>query len=288
MPQKTHESPSPAANKEDLQKRWWRHPRARTAGWITLAAGVLLFLAWLVFMAPYLYTDDARIAATTVRVASPGAGGLVIKLNAAEGARVAVGQVLVELDHRTSEAQLQRARARLVLAEKELRRMEQMAAENGVAPRDLDSARANQQTMEAEVKLAQISLDNTYIRSPLDGVVIQKNTEIGNLLEAGQTAISIIDLDHAWVAANIEETSVRRVKVGQPVTVTVDEGGVYFGNVSEILPATAAQFALIPADNPSGNFTKLVQRIPIKVVLAPSPGRALRVGQSVEIKIRVR
>jgi multidrug resistance efflux pump len=290
MPQQTH-APVPHAHpesKENLQKRWWRHPRAKTAGGITLVVGVLAFLGWLVFMAPYLSTDDARIASTTVRVAPPGAGGLVVKLNVTEGDRVATGQVLVELDHRTSEAQLQRAQARLVLTEKELKRMEQMAAENGVAPRDLDSARANRQTSEAEVKLAEIALDNTYIRSPIAGVVIQKSTEIGNMLEPGQTAVSITDLDHAWVSANIEETIIGRVRVGQPVTISVDEGGTYAGKVSEIRTATASQFALIPADNPSGNFTKLVQRIPIKVTLEPAAGRTLRVGQSAEVKIKIR
>jgi membrane fusion protein (multidrug efflux system) len=290
MPNKTN-APAPHAHpetKEDLQKHWWKHPRAKIVGGLTLAVALVAFVGWFFLFAPYLSTDDARVASTTVRVAPAGAGGQIVKLNVSEGDRVTAGQVLVELDHRTSQAQLQRAQARLVLSEKELRRMEQMAAENGVAPRDLDSARANHQTMEADVKLAEIALDNTYMRSPLDGVVIQKSTEIGNMLEPGQTAVSITDMDHAWVSANIEETSVGRVKVGQPVTITVDEGGTYYGKVSEIRAATAAQFALIPADNPSGNFTKLVQRIPVKIALDPSNGRTLRVGQSVEVKIKTR
>jgi membrane fusion protein (multidrug efflux system) len=240
------------------------------------------------FFFPYLRTDDARIAATTVRVAPQGASGVVVKLNVTEGDKVKIGDVLLELDHRTSEAQFQRAQARLQLAEKEFKRMEEMAAENGVAPRDLDSARANRQTAEADFQLAQIARDNTVLRSPLDGMVIQKSTEVGNMLEPGQTAVTITDIEHAWVSANVEENYVGNVKVGQPVTVTVDEGGAFSGRVSEIRTATAAQFALIPSDNPSGNFTKLVQRIPIKIVLQPQTGRVLRVGQSVEIKIKIR
>ena len=96
------------------------------------------------------------------------------------------------------------------------------------------------------------------------------------------------DIDHAWIAANIEETSVADVRVGQPVTVHIDEGGTLSGRVSEVRSATASQFALIQSENPSGNFTKLVQRIPIKVALDPHPDHPLRSGQSVEIKIRVR
>jgi membrane fusion protein (multidrug efflux system) len=290
MPQKNI-TPAPHTHAEvkiDFQKSWWQHPRARLAGWISLAVLILGSLIWMIFFFPYLRTDDARIAATTVRVAPQGAGGVVVKLNVTEGDKVKIGDVLLELDHRTSEAQFQRAQARLQLAEKEFKRMEEMAAENGVAPRDLDTARANRQTAEAEFQLAQIARDNTVLRSPLDGVVIQKSTEVGNMLEPGQTAVTITDIEHAWVSANIEENYVGGIKVGQTVSVAVDEGGGFSGRVSEIRTATAAQFALIPSDNPSGNFTKLVQRIPIKIVLQPQTGRVLRVGQSVEIKIKIR
>jgi membrane fusion protein (multidrug efflux system) len=253
-----------------------------TVGLVILGASV-----WAVFFRPYLSTDDARIAATTVRIAPPGAGGVVVKVNVTEGDRVKTGGVLVELDHRTAQAQLQRAQARLSLAQKEAKRMEEMAAENGISPRDLDSARANLQTAEAEARLAEIAYDNTFLRSTLDGIVIQKSTEVGNILEPGQTAVSVTDIDHAWVSANVEESFVGSLKVGQPVTINVDEGGRLTGRVSEIRAATAAQFALIPSDNPSGNFTKLVQRIPVKITLEPT-NRPLRVGQSVEVKIQVR
>jgi membrane fusion protein (multidrug efflux system) len=112
--------------------------------------------------------------------------------------------------------------------------------------------------------------------------------EVGNILETNQTALTVADIDHAWISANIEETAISNVSVGQPVTVHVDEGGSLTGRVSEVRSATASQFALIQSENPSGNFTKLVQRIPIKVALDSHDDRALRAGQSVEIKIRVR
>jgi membrane fusion protein (multidrug efflux system) len=108
------------------------------------------------------------------------------------------------------------------------------------------------------------------------------------MLETGQTAFAVADLEHAWVAANIEETKVGAVETGQPVRISVDENGSLAGKVSEIRRAVAAQFALIPADNGSGNFIKQVQRVAIKVALDPHPGRPLRFGQSVEIRIRVR
>ncbi len=288
---KTVHSPSPPSQPHtpaSSRVKWWRHPRAKTMGLIVIGVGLLVFLGWFLFFRPYLSTNDARIAATTVQVAPPGAGGMVVSIKVTEGDRVRRGDVLVELDHRSAQAQLQRAQARLELAAKEFKRMEQMAAGNGISPQQLDAARANFQTMAADAKLAEIALDNTYLRSPLDGVVIQRSTEVGDMLDPGQTAVWVTDIDHAWVSANIEETSIGLLKIGQPVTVHVDAGGTYSGRVAEIRAATASQFALIPADNPSGNFTKLVQRVPVKVTLIPPDGHRLRVGESVEIKIKIR
>ena len=200
---------------------------------------------------------------------------------------VKAGQVLLELDHQVPEANRLKAQARAQQSERELKRIEQLASQNGVPQRDVDNARAMAQTAKADLDLAQISLERTFIKSPTDGVVVQKVAEVGNILEPNQVALTITDIDRAWISANIEETAVAGVHPGQPVTVTIDEGGKLDGKVLEVRSAAASQFALIQSENPSGNFTKLVQRIPIKVELAPHPERPLRAGQSVEIKIRV-
>lgn len=102
-------------------------------------------------------------------------------------------------------------------------------------------------------------------------------------------AIEISDVDHAWVSANIEETRIAQVKVGQLVKITVDEGGTLTGHVAEINAATASQFSLLPMENASGNFTKVIQKIPVKITIDPMPNqRLLRAGQSVSVKIKVR
>ncbi len=94
--------------------------------------------------------------------------------------------------------------------------------------------------------------------------MVQRTVEVGDILERGQTALDLADIDHAWVSANVEETKVGRVQVGQPVRIQVDAGGKLSGQVSEITSASESQFSMIPMENPSGNFIKLVQRIPIK------------------------
>jgi membrane fusion protein, multidrug efflux system len=269
------------------QKRWWHSKLAKNTGWAFLTAAILGWIFWFFAFRPYVSTDDARVAEDLVRIAPNGVGGTVLKINAAEGDRVKQGQVLAELDHTTYQSQLQKTQARATLAQTDLVRADRLFKQGGLSGRDYQAAQANAQEAQADLQLAQNALDHTYLRSPVDGIVVEKIAVDGNLLEPGQVALVVADVDHAWVAANIQETSVGEVKAGQPVRIHVDEGGSLTGQVLEITAATASQFALLPAENASGNFIKLVQRIPIKISLDPHPDRVLKAGQSVEIKIKV-
>jgi multidrug resistance efflux pump len=267
---------------------WWQSPRTKMAA-IGIGIFILIgFNVWLFYFHPYVSTDDARVDADIIRVANQGASQRIDTVNVQEGDRVEKGKLLVELDHRVAEAQLDRARARARLTSLDLNRAESLAAQSGISRQQLDRVRSEAQTTAADLRLAEIALENNYIKSPVGGVVVQKLAKVGNILETNQAAITVVDIEHAWVSANIEETEVGLVKTGQRVKISVDEGGSLTGKVIEIRKAAAAQFALIPSDNAAGNFTKLVQRIPIKIALDPHPGRVLRVGQSVEIRIRVR
>ncbi len=266
---------------------WWKNPFARKLVGICAAIVIIGLIGWWFFIHPYVTTDDARIAMTLVRLAPSGVSGRIERVNVTEGSKVSAGDILVELDHRVPEANLDKAKAKLDLAERERTRLERLYAASSTTQQSLDVARANASQAEAEVRLAEVTLENTFLKSPFDGVVVQKLAEVGNLLEAGQTAVVVADVEHAWVAANIEETAVADLKVGQPVWIDIDEGGEMEGEVMEIRQSVAAQFALIPSDNGAGNFTKVVQRIPIKVQLKSPGDRPLRIGQSVELKIKV-
>jgi membrane fusion protein, multidrug efflux system len=269
------------------EKKWWATPRAKK---VEVGSGItilILLVVWFFFFHPYVSTDDARIATTMVRVSTRGNGGPVMKLNVEEGSRVKAGDVLIELDHSIVEAQLERAKAHADVTAKELVRVRALAQQHGAPIRDLDTATAAATTAKAEMQLAQTAFDDTYIKSPINGIVVQKNIEEGNLLQTGQVALVVSDIDNAYVTANIEETKVADVKVGQKVFIHVDEGGDLTGKVVDVRDAAASQFALIPSDNAAGNFTKLVQRIPVKITLDPH-AQVLRTGQSVEIKILVR
>lgn len=267
---------------------WWENPMAQKVLTVCAAVAVLSLIVWWFFLHPYVRTDDARVAMTLVRVAPSGVSARIEKVNVTEGSKVKAGDIVVELDHRVTQANVDKAKAKVNLTQRERNRLERLYADSSATQQSLEIARANADEAEAELKLAEVALENTYLKSPFDGVVIQKLAEVGNLLESGQTAVVVADVAHAWIAANIEETSAADLKIGQPVSISIDEGGDMEGEVSEIRQSVAAQFALIPSDNGAGNFTKVVQRIPIKVALKNISERPLRAGQSVEIKIKVR
>jgi len=267
---------------------WWQGKTGKRVLQGLGAATLLTIIVWFFFFRPFVGTDDARVAMTFARVASSSVSGRIIKVNVTEGSRVKAGEVLVELDHRVPQANFEKAKAKYDLAQRELSRQQSLVAAESSTKQALDNARSNAATAESEFRSFEIALEDTYLKSPFDGIVVQKPAEVGNILEPGQVAIVVADEAHAWVAANIEETSVGDVRVGQPVKISIDEGGSLTGKVEEIRVAAASAFSLIPSDSGSGNFTKVVQRIPIKVAIDDHSGRTLRAGQSVEIKIRVK
>ncbi|MCS7458859.1 HlyD family efflux transporter periplasmic adaptor subunit [Paenibacillus doosanensis] len=138
--------------------------------------------------------------------------------------------------------------------------------------------------------LATSSLDQAALRSPIDGTVIKTMARVGEVVSPGQTVAMIVDKSKLYVSANIEEGDINRVKVGQPVDFTIDTfpGQTLHGKVSEIGEATAATFSLIPATNTSGNFTKVTQRIPIKISIDDQAGLAVAPGMSTTIKIHLK
>ena len=155
--------------------------------------------------------------------------------------------------------------------------------------RQVEEARAQAAQVRAELAFAEVALGRMTLRSSVGGTVVRVTVDPGDSLSAGQGAVTIVDVGHAWIAANIEETLAGLLRPGQPVRIVIDEGGELSGRVDVITQAAASQFALIPADSAAGNFTKVVQRIPIHIAIDPSPRiQSLRIGQSVEVRVRVR
>lgn len=133
-------------------------------------------------------------------------------------------------------------------------------------------------------------LDNAVLRSPISGTVLKTYAKPGEVVSPSQTIATIIDDKKLYVSANIEETALQRVKVGEHVQITVDAfpGKVLSGKVIEISKGTNSMFSLLPAVNTSGNFTKVTQRIPVKISLDQTDGLALEPGLNTTVKIEVK
>ncbi|MGC2804933.1 MAG: HlyD family secretion protein, partial [Candidatus Acidiferrales bacterium] len=152
------------------------------------------------------------------------------------------------------------------------------------------SADATVQQKEAALEQAQLNLQYTKIIAPVDGVV-SKNAEVGMNVQPGQQLFSIVPLADVWVTANFKETQLKYMRPGQPVEIKVDANGrKYKGKVDSIAGSSGARTSLLPPENATGNYVKVVQRIPVKIVLDPGENRDdyLRLGMSVEPKVRVK
>ena len=175
-----------------------------------------------------------------------------------------------------------RAQATLVLDRAQLQQQRQQI---NVLDSQSKQALATLSAQKAARDLANINLGYTRIVSPVDGMVGQRLVFPGQYLSVGTQVISVAPLPDIWVVANYKETQMTNIRVGQTARVTVDAfpGAVLHGRVDSWSPASGAQFSLLPPDNATGNFTKVVQRIPVKIVLDPDPAidDLLRPGMSV-------
>jgi membrane fusion protein (multidrug efflux system) len=163
------------------------------------------------------------------------------------------------------------------------------------ARRQLDVLKAQRSAADAAVKAdeaqleqARLNLSYTQIRAPIDGMVGERSVQVGNYVAPGTTLMTVVPLDQVYIEANYLEVDLRHVRSGQPVTIHLDAYDIDLkGTVVNVPPASGAAFAPIAPNNATGNFTKIVQRLPVKIVVTPGQplAKLLRVGLSVETTI---
>ena len=182
-------------------------------------------------------------------------------------------------DQKRFEANLERNRAELEAARRQM----------AVLDTQESQLRADAKAKRAMLDLAKINLGYTKITAPIDGMVSERGVREGQYVHAGTQIISVVPLTNVWVTANYKETQLTHVAIGEKAEISVDSfpGVTVTGHVNSISPASGSQFSLLPPDNATGNFTKVVQRIPVKIVLDPNNPLAgkLRPGMSVEATI---
>jgi membrane fusion protein, multidrug efflux system len=208
---------------------------------------------------------------------------------AAKQAEAAAKQAIAQVDQ--ARAQIQQSTAQLAKARLDLNRATDLLKQKVNSQADFDNAqaaydvaaandanaRAALEVAQAQAGVAQAQLENaklqlsyTTLYAPTDGRIGKKTLEIGQRVQPGQMILADVAPD-IWVSANFKETQLRRMRVGQPVEIRVDavKDKVFQGKVDSLQPGTGAVFALLPPDNATGNFTKIVQRVPVKIVFDP-------------------
>jgi len=252
----------------------------------------------------FVETDNAQIEGHAVLLAAK-VGGYIVKTNVTDGQRVKKGDVLVEIDDRDYKNTLQQAKSDLVSiearkrdAEKNNRRLTDLYSKGAVSQQQLDSistsfaeSKAKFDSVSALVAQAELNIENTKIRAPSDGIIAKKSAEVGQLAGPGVPLVGFVGTEERWVTANFKETEIEDIRAGADVDVKVDalSSRHFKGQVESISSATGATFTLLPPDNATGNFTKVVQRVPVKIALKDlslEDRELLRAGLSAVVKVK--
>lgn len=252
----------------------------------------------------YEDTDDAFIEGHVTQI-SPNVAGTVTSVQVDDNQSVKQGQLLVEIDPRPFDAKLGQDRADAVSADADARKAHsdlerdiQLFAQDAISKQTLDHAQATAEEADARVELErkkvsadELDLSYTRLTAPMDGRVARKSVEPGSYVQVGQALMAIVPSE-VWVVANFKETQLDLMRKGQPVDIHVDAypDRKFTGRVDSIQSGTGAVFSLLPPENATGNYVKVVQRVPVKIVFDPPPDPSvlLAPGMSVEPRVRVR
>jgi len=190
-----------------------------------------------------------------------------------------------------AQQQVTQAQGKLVQAEANFRYANTAPKQMQITRAKAASALAEAQRKKADLDQAQLNLQYTKVTAPVNGIVSNRTVEVGQNVAPGQELMKVINLDDVWITANFKETQLRNMRPGQRVTIEVDATGrKYEGRVDSIAGASGARFSLLPPENATGNYVKVVQRIPVKIVLDPGSNKdhQLRPGESVTPRVWIR
>lgn len=287
-------------NKDNIQKR--KHLFKLFFALIIVIFGIAL-VYWYLVLARFVSTDNAYVAAEIAQV-TPFTSGIVQAINVTDTKKVKTGDPLVLIDDIDAKLALERtqstfdkAKADMEKATLDLKRRQTLVTLGAVSAEELTntqnaykSAKANFNLTNAALKQAKIDLERTVIRAPIDGIIAKRDVQLGQRIVAGTPLLSIVPLGKVYVNANFKENQLKKVKIGQTVKLISDLYGsnvVFHGKIKGFSGGTGAAFALIPAQNATGNWIKVVQRLPVRIELntAELEQHPLQVGLSMSVSV---
>jgi membrane fusion protein (multidrug efflux system) len=302
----------------DKKKKFHLSKETLLIGGITLGVVLIAALLYWLHARNFESTDDAYTTAHVHEISARVAGTVEsVKVN--DNQFVKKGEPLAVLDQRdfkvTAEqasaqvlqrrAAIDQAQANVDHAQQDYDRFTKLGHEQVLSKQDMDnatsalkganaamaSAKADLAAAESALATAELQLTYTTIFAPTDGIIAKKTVETGTRIQAGQALMAVVEKD-VWVLGNFKETQLARMRVGQHVDVKIDSipGHRFSAHIDSLQPGTGSTFALLPAENATGNFVKIVQRLPVKIVFDDQSDFRKRVspGLSCEPKIDLR
>lgn len=249
---------------------------------------IVVVVIYSIYASHHASTDDAYTISHVHEISSR-VTGTVIAVLVDDNEFVQRGQVLVKLDPRDYQVKVDQARANFLKTKANDDRIRAVKGDGAISQQDYDQSRASLLDDSATLEDALDQLSYCTIRAPTEGYVGHKAVELGNRVEIGGALMAVVQ--DAWVLANYKETQIGQMLPGQRAVITVDAipGHTFYGWVDSFSPGSGSTFALLPSDNATGNFTKIVQRVPVKIVFDRESTRGyegrLVAGLSVEPSI---
>ena len=261
-------------------------------GGVVALCTVAFGLYWGLYGSRYVSTDNAYTA-TEIAQVTPEVDGTISAVRVVDTNSVKAGDVLVEIDPRDMQVAYDKAKANYDRAKIDYDRRKALAGSGSVSADELTRSENDLALTSANFREAALNLERTTIKSPIDGVVAKRQVQLGQRVRAGTPLMVIVPLHKLHVDANFKESELEKIQVGQPVRLTSDLYGsrvVYHGVVNGFSGGTGAAFATIPAQNATGNWIKVVQRVPVRISLKPEElaENPLSVGVSMRVRVDAR
>jgi membrane fusion protein (multidrug efflux system) len=270
-----------------LIQELWNNKEKRWILYIPIGFVTLILTYWIYEGITTESTDDAFVS-SHVHVIGSRIAGTVLEVQVKDNQLVKKGDVLIKLDPKDYEVQQKIAQANVIKTEAKLKQWGGFLRPNEQLQKNLDDADAL--AAAASLEQANLNLQYSEVRAPEDGKVGNRAVESGQQVQPGQALMALVE-QTPWVIANFKESQVAKLRPGQVAEISVDAipGHEFKGHVDSIAPGSGATFSLLPPDNATGNFTKIVQRIPVKIVFEPDSMKGyedrLTAGMSTQVTV---
>ena len=262
------EAPKQGEDKKDEKKKFKWTPLKLI---LAIVIGLLVIVVggyYIIYAAGHESTDDAYTAGFVHQISSRVTGN-VIELDITDNEFVHQGQVLIRLDPTDYQVQLDKAQANYDRAKADFDRVDALKNDVAISKQDYDQTKTNMEVAKANLEDAHDQLGYCTIIAPTDGFIGNRTVNVGDRVGVGGALMAVVQ--DVWVVANYKETQLGKMKKNQKVKIVVDAipSHSFIGYIDSFSPGTGATFALLPPDNATGNFTKIVQRVPVKIYFDP-------------------